>query len=171
MEKDNIKILNPENTKIIKGDFDSLLVIIDKTKKYYGVFAISAFPVINPFKFISLFYQDKTEKTHEIGIIEEIDSFSPEEKNLVLDALKKYYFFYEILHIFNVKLEFGMLFFEVETDKGNKNFAMRWEQSKAVDYGRRGKILLDVFEDRYIIPDIQKLPGYDKMLFTRFIYW
>ncbi len=167
-----IKILTPENTRITKGDFDTLsVVIIDENKKYNGIFVISAFPITNRNKFLSLFYEDETEKIHEIGMIEQIEIFPEEEKKLVFEALDKYYFSYEILQIFSVKLQFGMLFFEVETNKGNKNFTIRWEQSRAVDYGEKGKILIDVFEDRYVVPNVEKLHPYDQQLFTRFIYW
>jgi hypothetical protein len=169
---DEIKKLTPENIKIEKDNYDSLTVEIpDENKKYYGVFASSLFPITNIYKFISLFYQDITEKIIEIGIIEQIDAFPEEEKKLILDSLNKYYFSYEIFQIFSVKLEFGMLFFDVETDKGHKKFVMRWEHSKAIDYGAKGKILIDIFEDRYVIPNVEKLHPYDYKIFTRFIYW
>ena len=35
----------------------------------------------------------------------------------------------------------------------------------------QGKLLLDIDENRYLIPQVEKLSERDRRLFTRFIYW
>ena len=169
---DKIEYLTPENIKIIEGRFDTIDILLLKTGSIYkGVFAVSCFPIKAPYKFISLFYQKENGEIEEIGIIKDVSVFSEEEKKLILSTLNKHYFSYEITKIIDIKWKFGFLFFDVETDKGKKQFYLRWERSKAVDLGEKGKILIDIFEDRYVITDIDKLSPMEKTLFTRFIYW
>ena len=38
----------------------------------------------------------------------------------------------------------GVIVIDVDTDKGPSRFYVRWATDRAVDYGRRGKVLLDV---------------------------
>jgi len=76
-----------------------------------------------------------------------------------------------IRRINQVRWRHGLVAFDVETDKGHVEFMMRWRHSRAVDYGRRGKILIDVDDNRYLIPDVQDLPPKQRSAFTRIIYW
>jgi hypothetical protein len=48
---------------------------------------------------------------------------------------------------------------------------MRWAQDRAVDYGQKGKVLIDVNDNRYLIPDVEAMPVKERTDFTRFIYW
>ncbi|MGC8976401.1 MAG: DUF1854 domain-containing protein [Candidatus Ratteibacteria bacterium] len=167
----NIKYLTPENTKIIKGEFDTINIVLKDGRIYKGVFAVSAFPVREPNKFISLFYQKDNGEMEEIGIIKDISIFPEKEKKLILETLNKHYFSFIIIKIINIVWKFGFLLFNVETDKGERQFYLKWERSRAIDYGEKGKILIDALEDRYIIPNIEKLTQFEKNLFTKYIYW
>jgi hypothetical protein len=170
--KVEIKYLTPENIKIFKGEFNTLnLLLIEDGILYKSVFVVSCFPVTNPYNFISVFYQKETGETEEIGIIKDISAFPEEEKNLIIETLNKHYFYYEIKKIIDIKWKFGFLLFKVETDKGEKEFYLKWERSRAIDIGRKGKLLIDIFEDRYIIPDVQELTPIERNMFTKFIYW
>jgi len=71
----------------------------------------------------------------------------------------------------SIRFSFGLLFFDVETDKGARQFTMKWETRYAFSFGTNGKVLIDIFEDRYIIPDISRLNRIEQELFTRYIYW
>ena len=48
---------------------------------------------------------------------------------------------------------------------------MPWRYDRAEDYGTNGKVLLDAYDNRYIIPDLAQLPPADRRAFTSFIYW
>lgn len=167
-----IDFLNPKNIKIFKGEFDTINVLkIKEGIVYKNVFFVSCFPISSPYKFISLFYQKETGEIEEIGIIKDISEFPDEERKLIFEAINKNYFCYTIKKIIDIKWRFGFLLFIVETDKGEKQFYLKWERNKAIELGKKGKILIDVFEDRYIIPDIEKLTPVEKTLFTKYIYW
>ncbi|MCM8772365.1 MAG: DUF1854 domain-containing protein [Candidatus Omnitrophica bacterium] len=169
---DKLKFLTSKNTKILKGEFETMDVYFVETETLYkNVFAISCFPIREPLKFISLFYQKENGEFEEIGIIKDIFDFSENERRLILKTLNKHYFSYKIIRIFDIKWKFGFLLFHVLTDKGEKEFYLKWERSKTIDFGKKGKILIDVFEDRYLIEDIESFSPMEKNMFKRFIYW
>jgi len=57
------------------------------------------------------------------------------------------------------------------TDQGPAEFTMRWTQSQAQDFGERGKVLLDVEDNRFLIPDTDALPQRERELLQRYVYW
>ena len=48
---------------------------------------------------------------------------------------------------------------------------MRWTQSKAIEFARNGKLLIDVDDNRYVVEDIDALPKKDRERFLHYIYW
>ncbi|HOJ30851.1 MAG TPA: DUF1854 domain-containing protein [bacterium] len=171
IKKPEIVFLDPKKIKIFRGTFETIHLMLEDGSLYRGVFAVAAFPVSNPNKYISLFCYDERDREYEIGMIEDIEPLPEEAKKLIVDALKRQYFSFEILAINSIKFAYGLLFFDVETDKGPREFSMKWETRFAFDFGRKGKILVDIFEDRYVIRDISKLNKIEQELFTRYIYW
>ncbi|MCM8818811.1 MAG: DUF1854 domain-containing protein [Candidatus Omnitrophica bacterium] len=167
-----IEYLTPHNTKIVEGELETMeVLLLEEGIVYKGVFAISCFPIIAPYKFISLFFQKETGEIEEIGIIKDIAEFSQKERELILKTLNKHYFYYNITKINDIKWKFGFLIFNVETDKGPKQFYLKWERSSTIDFGKTGKILIDFLGDRYIISNIDDFPPMEKSMFKRFIYW
>ena len=57
------------------------------------------------------------------------------------------------------------------TDQGPAQFTMRWTQSQAQDFGARGKVLLDVEDNRFLVPDVDELPQRERELLQRYVYW
>ena len=169
------RFLHPDSTKIFKGTYRLLHVqykdpATGKTEIFRGVFAVLAFPISAPRKFISLRYHAERDE-EEIGIIENPMEFPAETRQLLGDSLANNYFEFEIVRVLKVELKYGLLFFDVQTNQGLRQFEMRWETDRAHDYGPHGKVLLDVYENRYIIPYMQDLPKEDRERLTRFIYW
>ena len=70
-----------------------------------------------------------------------------------------------------MKLDQGYLVFRVQTDHGPTRFTMRWTQSQAQEFGERGKVLLDVEDNRFLVPDTDKLPQRERELLQRYVYW
>ena len=54
---------------------------------------------------------------------------------------------------------------------GKASFYLRWSQDRAVDYGQRGKVLISLENNRYLIPDLEKLTPSERTEFQRYIYW
>jgi hypothetical protein len=89
----------------------------------------------------------------------------------VRQALARRYFIHVITRINGLGWRYGLVAFDVETDKGPVSFFMRWSQDRAVDYGRHGKVIIDLERNRYLIPDLGKLSPRERDEFQRYIYW
>jgi hypothetical protein len=163
--------LVPETTHIFEGTFSLLHCHVKGEPPYRGVFAVKLFPVSHPNRYISLLHTDLNDKTQEIGVIEELGGFPEEEQSLIRISLGKQYYEQIITGVQDVEAQHDLLFLEVETQRGREEFVMRWRQDRAEDYGDRGKVLLDVFENRYIIPDVAVLPSADQRRLRKYIYW
>jgi ATP-binding cassette, subfamily B, bacterial len=107
----------------------------------------------------------------EIGIVRDLERWPPEDQRLIRAALARRYYIRRISRVNDIRLEYGYLNFKVVTDHGPETFTMRWSQSQAQDFGANGKVLLDLEDNRYLVPDVEALPHRDRELMQRFIYW
>jgi len=166
-----VRWLKPDTTGIFEGSYSLLHCSVKNDALYRGVFAVRMFPVTYPDGFISLGYTDTDEKLREIGVIENLWEFPPEQQALVRASLDRHYHEPAIRRVYGVKLRYGQLFFDVETERGRESFILPWRGDRAEDFGERGKLLLDVFDNRYVIPDVQQLSPADRSRFTKYVYW
>ncbi len=166
-----VRYLTPENCHLYIGTLGSLHCIVDDKEAYANVYCLMTFPISHPYQYISVNYSDNEGKEQEIGVIETLENFPEEIQNLVRQSLGQHYFEQTIRRIYDSRWEYGLIFFDVETDSGRKEFSMRWQHDKALEYGRNGKVLLDTFNNRYVIPSVPDLPPADRNRLLRFIYW
>jgi len=166
-----VRRLTPATTKIFEGTFTLLHCAVMGDQTYRGVFAVLMFPIRYPDRFISLRYTDEEDKTREIGVIDDLSAFPEGTQTLIRNVLKKQYHEHIISRVYEVRDEFGLLFFDVETQRGRQEFMMPWRHDRAEDFGAGGKVLLDVNENRFIVPDVMALPAKDQRRFTNYIYW
>ena len=165
------RYLTPETCQIHLGTYGALHVTVKGEAIYGGVFAVYAFPVGHPNEYISLVHIGSDDGEKEIGIIRDIAEFPEPQADLVRLALERRYFVHTIRRICRVGWKHGFVAFDVQTDKGRVEFLMRCQRKRAVDYGRRGKVLIDANDNRYLIPDLDKLSPREHRDFTRIIYW
>ena len=166
-----VRRLTPATTKIFEGSFSLLHCAVTGDQMYRGVFAVLMFPIRYPDRYISLRYTNDEDKVREIGIIEDLGAFPEAIQQLIRAILKKQYHEQIISRVHEVRHEFGLLFFDVETQRGRQQFMMPWRHDRAEDFGTNGKVLLDVNDNRFIVPDVLTLPAKDQRRFTNFIYW
>ena len=167
----HLRYLTPDVCTIHLGGHDALHVTVRDERIYGGVFAAYAFPVAHAEEFISLLYSGGDGDEREIGVIRNLAQFPPDQADLVRQALARRYFIHRIRRIHKIGWKHGLVHLDVETDKGAVEILMRWRHNKAVDYGRRGKVLIDLYNNRYLIPDLRRLTPREHREFRRIIYW
>ena len=125
------------------------------------------FPIRHPERFISLSYTDETDKVREIGVIENLADFPDEVKSLIKQSLAKYYHELHIERIYRVKLDFGLLFIDAQTNRGREEIIVPWRYDRAEEYDEHGKVLLDALDNRYIIANVDEMPERDRKELTK----
>lgn len=171
VEGSGVRRLTPDMATLFEGTFSVLHCSVKGDGLYRGVFAIRMFPVRHPDRYVSLHYTDSSDKDREIGVIEDLCIFPEAQQELVRRDLAAHYCEQTIRRVYRVRYDYGLLFFNVETQRGHEEFVMPWRGDRAQKYGERGKVLLDALDNRYIIPDVEELPATDRKRFTSFIYW
>jgi len=169
-----LRFLTPELCRIHLGSHGALHVTVKNERIYGGVYAVHAFPVRCPEGYISLIHtggEGNEGGEIEIGIIRDLGDFPPDDAELVREALRRRFFIHTITNIRRIGWKYGYIGMEVDTDKGLASFLMEWRHDNAVDFGRSGKILIDVDDNRYLIPDVEQLPSRQRNEFRRYIYW
>lgn len=165
-----IRFLTPDMCRIHLGNLGALHVTVKNEAIYGGVYAAYAFPVAHPYGYISLIHS-AGEKDAEIGIIRDLKEFPAPAAELIRQALARRYFVHTVTAIRKVGWKHGLVQFDVETDKGPVSFYMRWSHDRAVDYGQSGKVIIDLENNRYLIPNLDKLTAWERSEFQRYVYW
>ena len=171
IDRTRARYLTPTTCRIHIGKHGVLSVTIKGEKTYGGVYAAYAFPVAHADQYISLVQSTQEGEDLEIGIIRDLNEFFWDQAALLREALARRYFIHTITKIDDIGLEHGLIVVDAETDKGHVKFMVQWKHDRAVDYGRHGKLLIDVDGNRYVIPDLDKLSATERSAFTRLIYW
>ena len=136
-----------------------------------GIFVVQCFPATRPHEFVSLRTWDSGGKEQELGLIRDLNDWPAESQALVRQALERRSLQRRIEAIDSITLEYGYLEFQVRTEQGPARFTMRWTPSQAQDFGARGKVIVDLEDNRYLVPDVEALPKKERELFQRWVYW
>lgn len=170
-----IRYLDPSRLEIVSHD-GGMRVVIDGKEVYDQVRAYACFPISNPKRYVSLRVGVSALEQREIGIIRDLDQLKPEHKHLVVEALAKRYFVHTITAIKKIREEFGFLYWDVETDKGPRQFATRrGDQDRVREFlgpnGGVGWTIIDADKNRYEIPNIDELDADSRAVFYSRIHW
>ena len=167
-----VRFLTPSTCRVHLGSHGALHVTVVGERIYGGVYAVYAFPVAYPNGYVALMHNTgEGGKDIEVGLIRNLDDFPAEQADLIREALARRYFVHTVTRLRNIGWKYGFVHIEADTDKGPVEFYMRWQHDRAVDYGKRGKVIIDVDDNRYLIPDLDALSPGELTDFRRYIYW
>ncbi len=111
-----------------------------------------------------------SENSYEIGMMEDVFELDETSLEAVLFELQRHYVVPEILRVNNIREEFGFLYWDVETDRGNKEFTIR---DSIVNSTRRISnkrwLLIDINQTRYEIRDKDCLSPRCQKLIDRYL--
>ncbi len=117
------------------------------------------FPWSHPAQYFSL--QDRENK--ELALVESVESLNESSGKSLMASLMEAGFCFNITDIVEVKEDFELRNWVVETEQGKRSF-----QTKLMDWPREvprnGLLIQDVFGDIYFISNIDKLPQAGKSI-------
>ncbi len=96
------------------------------------------------------------DKESEIGILRAVNELPENQANLVREELEKRYFIPDIISVSDVKEEFGSATWKTTTTAGEREFTMTDLGTNVRGLGNNRVMLVDVYGNRYYIPDITK---------------
>lgn len=163
--------LKPEIASVHLGDRNVLDLTIRNERVYKGVYALYCLPVSYPDRYISLRWLDEENREQEVGLICNLADWPPEAREVIQASLTRRYLLHQVSGILDIEPFHNYLQFTVRTDRGEMKFILRQTSASAIDYGPTGKLLTDVEENRFVIPDVTALSPGERLLFERYIFW
>jgi hypothetical protein len=98
------------------------------------------------------------QQEYELGIIADLEELEPGSQQAVLRELQLHYFVPTIQRINTIREEFGFLYWQVETDRGPKEFVMRDSIIGSVRQVSPVRwLVIDINQTRYEVRDINDL--------------
>lgn len=163
--------LHPDVAQITRGSHGELRVEVAGEPVYRGVFALRCFPVSFPESYISLRFTDDHGRIRELGIMRELSEWTEQARALVRDSLAQHYLFHRVDRIYNIRKFSNFLAFSTRTHLGKVEFVVRYSHDAVKKYGSHGRLLMDIEDNLYLIPDVKHLTRNDRAVFERFVYW
>lgn len=152
---------------------DGELVATAGGVRYADVKPTRTHPLSDPDRYVSL-AGTVDGKSAEFGVLRALSALDPAARKLVDDALARRYLGATILIIHRIREEMGFMYWDVTTDRGARQLVVpRWTQANVAETGSRGegRVVLDVWGNRALIPDVSRLDENSRSQFELFVHW
>jgi hypothetical protein len=128
-----------------------------------------AFPFSARGQYLSI--RDGSDKHEpEIGILEELNELSTENRALLEAELQARYFIPRITRIQSLVSTYEILEWKVETDRGPRRFTVKDVHDRIRLLGDSHFLIVDMEECRYEIPNLKTFPQDQQRLFLRHFF-
>ena len=153
-----ITVTHPENVDIAKLRFFRepawvLRLTIDGDRSYLKVKIVRAAPLSYPERYISLL----DAKDEEICMIDDLKEIGPDARTLIGEELDRRYLTAMIEQVTSVRNEYGTSYWDVQTDRGQREFVVQNVAESAQWLGDHRLLITDVDGNRFEIPRLDDL--------------
>jgi hypothetical protein len=174
MAYEPLKFLDAADVVFEAGAAGELIATV-KDVRYEDVKPARTHPMSDPYGFLSLRGTPAGGSGDvELGILRSMQALAPQQRSLVDAALARRYLGTTIVRILGIREEFGYMYWDVLTDRGERQLVLpRWNQSHVSETGSdgEGRVVLDVWGNRALIKDVSQLDEKSLRLFERFVHW
>jgi hypothetical protein len=154
-----LKILDPNKIRFTRLESGALKVDCGDGTTEDDVFCASMLPLSNPEHFISV-AREEHGNLHQVGIIRTLKQLPSDQQRIVTEDLKFRYFLPEIIKIRKITRRYGMLEWDVETDRGETMIFVE-EKRENMTFNEHGMLIItDVNKCRYRISNHAELDPY-----------
>ena len=154
--KNELNILDPQKIELYKDNFNKLRLKGQNGKEHPEVRPVMGFPLTDTDQFVALIQMNNGRKGEEIGLIEDVKKLDSKSRKILRKELKREYFMPRILKINRLRENHGIMKFDVETEKGRRQFETRYKEDIRKMPG--GRVLIkDADGNRYEIKDYTRM--------------
>ncbi|MDD2431803.1 MAG: DUF1854 domain-containing protein [Firmicutes bacterium] len=123
------------------------------------------FPLKMPERYIWV----KDSKNKELGLIKSINELELNSKEILKDYLYKRYYMPNIHGVNKLTEEFGLWYFDAETDRGPRSFVVKDPRQNIINLGKGRLLVIDVDGNRFNINDYTLLSADVVMMLDRLV--
>jgi len=160
-----LEYLDPNKLRFSKRG-DALMLTIEGDRSYLKVRAVRAFPLSELNEFIGLL---DAINGREIGMLRHLRDLDGPVRQPVQQEIDKRYFIPKISRIIQAKKEFGAVYWDVETDRGGRQFIVRGIRDSIHEIEAGRFLVLDVDGNRFEVPQIEDLDTRSQALWDRVV--
>ncbi len=148
-----VRFLDPKTLRLFRTHPEDATVrlTVEGDRSWREVRIARAFPFSDPDRYIGL--RDGDDK--DIGILTTMQDVDDGSRVIIEEELENRYFTPRIEKVLMVKEEFGVVTWEVETDKGPRRFLVRNLRDNSFPLGANRLMMTDTDGNRYEFPDVE----------------
>lgn len=147
--KEREPVVNPHLLHLFQHPLGTLRLTVADSYSYPVVRLYQAAPLSQPKRFLA--FQDG--KGEEIALVPHLNDLTAPSQTIAEEELKRRYLTARVLAITGVKTEFGATYWNVVTDRGERDFVMQSLSESCVWLSETHLLLIDVDGNRFEIPD------------------
>ena len=146
-------VVDPTRVQLFRGPHGILRATIDGDRSVLRAKVVCAFPLSDQHRYLSIL----DGKGKEACLIESVDRLDAASQRLVAEELARYYRVSAIRRIHRVRQEYRTFYWDVRTERGGRDFVVKWGPDTVLWLTPKTVQLEDVDGNRFIIPDIDEL--------------
>jgi hypothetical protein len=131
----------------------TLRMSIERDRSYLKVKVVRAAPLSQPDRYIS-FLDGKDE---EVCMVDDLTELDDEARTIIKEELDRRYLTSTIQEVRSVRNEFGTSYWDVLTDRGEREFVVQNVAENAQWLGDHRLLLVDVDGNRFEVPHLEDL--------------
>ena len=150
-----VRFLEAKSLSLFRTDPQDAVVRLTLTgdRSWRDVRIACAFPFSDPNNYIGL--RDGEDK--DIGMMTTLQGLDDESRAIVEEELERRYFTPKVQRIVAVEEQFGVVTWEVETNRGARRFLVRNLRDNAFPLGPNRVMMTDTDGNRFEFPDVRSL--------------
>ena len=167
--KDQIKtnrLLDSKRIRLSREPKQALQLTIQDERSYSKIRIVRGFPLAHPDQYIAFL----DEKDEEIGMVKDPRELDLQSRRIVEEELAKRYLVSTINKIRSIRTDFGTTYWDVDTDRGRRDFVTQRVQDNVIRLGERRLLLIDVDGNRFEIPDYSSLDKKSAVLLDEVLF-
>lgn len=141
--------MNPHDLHLFYEPAGTLRLTVGEEKSYPKVALYQSAPLTRPGKYIALL----DGKGEEIALVPSLDDLTASARAVAEEEIRRRYLTAQIQAITGLRQEFGVTYWHVLTDKGERDFVMQSLSESCVWLSEAHLLLVDVDGNRFEIED------------------
>ena len=148
-----MKRFDPRPVRLFRDPKGNLRLTILNDRSYLKVKVVKASPLSHPNQYICLL----DGKDEEIGMVHDLRELDEDSRRIAQEELEGRYLGTTIRRIQSIRTEFGTSYWDVETDRGVREFVVKSVQDNILWLEERRLLVMDVDSNRFEVEDYEKL--------------
>ena len=147
------EMVDPKKIRLLREPAWTLRLTILADRSYIKVQVVRAAPLSHPHRFIC-FLDGEGE---EIGMVRDLTDLDAASQKVLREELDRRYMTAMVQRIYSLRNELGAAYFDVQTDRGRREFVVQNVDEGVRRLGEHRLLLVDVDGNRFEIPELNAL--------------